>query len=208
MNRVAAVADREMNYEIFVLISDKAYATSAPGGHLYITTAFIDFLQNEAELAAVISHEIGQLQYLDPRLNRWKPIASGLEIVTGIIGGLFGILGVVSFLAVQAINSAAFHEKSGARKISDADGKTLEYLAAAGYDPQSWVDVLYRITQLETSNLFFVVDYLNLRPITSERVASLDDYFKDLYLGRGEYHTFPREFLDETKGVRQMYRVA
>ncbi len=62
-------ARNELDYRFIVLYSDKIYATSSPGGYVYITTGMIYFLGNEAELAAVLAHEIAQLQYKDPKVS-------------------------------------------------------------------------------------------------------------------------------------------
>src|SRR5215469_17374689 len=36
-------------------------ATSIPGGHIYIYSGLLDFVQSESELAAVLGHEIGHV---------------------------------------------------------------------------------------------------------------------------------------------------
>ena len=39
-------ARKDLNYRFIILYSDKIYATSSPGGYVYITTGMIYFLEN------------------------------------------------------------------------------------------------------------------------------------------------------------------
>jgi len=54
-NTLAKKASRkDLHYQFTVLYDDRLYATSAPGGFVYVTTGFINFCRNEAELSAVL----------------------------------------------------------------------------------------------------------------------------------------------------------
>lgn len=57
-NRLAAVADRKLPYEFTVLNSGELNAWALPGGKIAINRGLLVELQNEAELAAVLGHEI------------------------------------------------------------------------------------------------------------------------------------------------------
>ncbi len=57
-NRLAAVADRRLPYEFVVLNSGELNAWALPGGKIAVNRGLLVELKNEAELAAVLSHEI------------------------------------------------------------------------------------------------------------------------------------------------------
>src|SRR4029453_1471540 len=57
-NKLAAVADRQLPYEFVVLNNGELNAWALPGGKLAINRGLLLELNNEAELAAVLRHEI------------------------------------------------------------------------------------------------------------------------------------------------------
>jgi beta-barrel assembly-enhancing protease len=56
--KLAAVSDRQLPYEFTVLNSSVPNAWALPGGKIAINRGLLTELDNEAELAAVLSHEI------------------------------------------------------------------------------------------------------------------------------------------------------
>ena len=56
--KLAAVADRKLPYEFVVLNNSVPNAWALPGGKIAINRGLLTELQNEAELAAVLGHEI------------------------------------------------------------------------------------------------------------------------------------------------------
>jgi Zn-dependent protease with chaperone function len=61
-DRVATKSKRpELRYKVFLSRYRDPDAYVLPGGRVYITREMIEFCQNEAELAAVLSHEIAHV---------------------------------------------------------------------------------------------------------------------------------------------------
>jgi predicted Zn-dependent protease len=61
-NKLAAVSDRpNLEYSFLLLDSDEVNAFALPGGYVYITRGLMAYLNTEAELAAVLGHEIGHV---------------------------------------------------------------------------------------------------------------------------------------------------
>lgn len=203
---IAKNAGREIPYEFVILVSEKVFATSAPGGKVYITTGFINYVENEAELAGILAHEIGQLQYKDPRLSNSSKAMGVVEVAAALVGGFFGIFGVLAFLGVRGINvllnrPVADKEK----KASGADEKALEYMAEAGYDPQGLIDLFFRVASTPQEQTYLIYDYIMARPIDKERVAELRESFEDLDLEGKSYDVHRDAFMSATRGVREMH---
>ena len=55
------VRRRGIRYSVHVVDAPWVNAWALPGGHVYVTTAMLSFLQSEAELAAVLGHEIAHV---------------------------------------------------------------------------------------------------------------------------------------------------
>ncbi|MBI4711618.1 MAG: M48 family metalloprotease [Candidatus Omnitrophica bacterium] len=103
---MAAQAKRhDLDYRFTILYSEKIYATSAPGGYVYITTGMLNFLQNEAELAAVLAHEIGQQQTVDRRFTKRDDAINAAAQVGSAVGPMFGPLGSLASLGLVLLQA-------------------------------------------------------------------------------------------------------
>jgi len=60
--RLAPLGSKPFDYRVFVVDSGAPNAMALPGGVLLVTTGLLDLLQSEAELAAVLAHELGHVE--------------------------------------------------------------------------------------------------------------------------------------------------
>ena len=207
-HKITKTADRkDIPYQFTVLYDQRAYATEAPGGFVYLTTGFLNFLQNEAELAAVLSHEVARLQLRDPRFSIGRRVLGAAAQTGAVVGPLFGHIGLLAASAVVLLH--AFAESRGdtpEERLKMADGKALLYLLQSGNDPQGYLDVLSRLLHPSPEWTPYFFDYLSSRPVTLERMQQVIEKFEDLPLN-GKSFTVNRErYMEITKGVREIYQ--
>ena len=129
-----------LQYRFTVLDSPEINAFALPGGYVYITRGIMAYLNSEAELAAVVGHEIGHVtarhgvrqQSVAQAANIGLTIASIFvpEIGTNIGQNLTNILG------------GALLSGYGREQELEADRLGAQYLARADYDPQAIISVL------------------------------------------------------------------
>ncbi|MCB9799475.1 MAG: M48 family metalloprotease [Candidatus Omnitrophica bacterium] len=206
--KLAAAAERqEIEYHFFLLYSNKIHATSAPGGFVYVTTGMLNFLDNEAQLAAVLAHEIGELQYRDPRLSEkrkaWHEISrAGAGIAPAF--GPFGILAAIGFVAVHAATSAV--PEDPAKRMVKADSLALDYLIESGYDPQAMLDLMGKFLRADSKTLPYFYDYYQNRPISQERMDNLEESFAKTPLEGKSLTTNYHVYQEQTKGIREIYK--
>lgn len=127
---------KDLQYSFYILDSPAVNAHALPGGGIYITTGMLDFLESEAELAALLGHEISHVD-LRHSIDRIQ-----YEIAVRKIGGsdLAAITRVGSMLVGLAFNEQQEFE-------ADAGGALLA--AKAQYDPRAAVAVLERLAKRE-----------------------------------------------------------
>jgi len=171
------------------------------------TTGFLNFLENEAELAGVLGHELGHLQYKDKRLKQssGKSAMDGIKIAAAITApffGIFGMLGILGLVGLEALTGKSEVPDATVRK---ADKQALNMMQAAGYDPQAWLDVLDRLLKSQQEEVFFMLDYHNSRPLTAKRLESLQKEFRELNFTDQDLHTYRTKYVDATRGTRSMY---
>lgn len=139
--RLAANGDRaELVYRFTVLDSPEVNAFALPGGYIYITRGLLVYLNSEAEMAAVLGHEIGHVtaRHSVRQISGTRAAQIGYTIGSVFVPelrhqvgqGLFNVLG------------SALTSGYGREHELEADRLGAEYLARSGYDPQAMLKVL------------------------------------------------------------------
>jgi len=175
-------AGRKLNYETVILKDERIYAISAPGGKIYITTSFLSFLKNESELAAVLGHEIGQLQYLDTQFNPVKKTVLGVTKAGQMVAPFFGQIGALATLGLVALHAAYARDPNLETRMQASDRWAMTHLLEEKYDPQALLSVLEHFAKYDRQALSLFYDYYQSRPITVERLRAAHAEFKKLNL--------------------------
>ena len=198
---------RDLQYQATILYNEQIYATSAPGGAIYITTGFIYFLKNEAELAGVLAHEIGELQYKDPKFSRSHKVLNNLIETGAAVAPAFGQIGMLAALGLAMVKSTTDgKEPTLEERLTKADQQGMEYMAGAGQDPQGMIDLMYQFLNAEPEIVPYFKEYYQARPITVERMQAMQNTFKELPIENRTFTTNREHFLEMTKGIREIYQ--
>ncbi|MGA2570464.1 MAG: M48 family metalloprotease [Terracidiphilus sp.] len=162
-NRVLAgrPVPEKVTYRFLVLRDPLANAFAQPNGSIYVTTGLLALLQNEGELAAVLSHETAHVYkrhpYLENRNLRKKSVEINLISLAATVA-LAGAAGPVAGAAIRVGTEAStlilVESVYGySREMeSQADRDGLAAMTAAGYDPHamaSFFELLDRDSRLE-----------------------------------------------------------
>jgi predicted Zn-dependent protease len=139
--RLAAVSHRPaLSYSFTLLDSTEVNAFALPGGHVYITRGIIAFLNSEAELAAVLGHEIG---HVTARHSvRQMSAAQSTDILISIASVLSPALRNQNIQNIGGLVGGALLSGYGREYELEADRLGAEYLARAGYDPRAMIRVI------------------------------------------------------------------
>ena len=208
MKKVSQRAERQdLSYRVAILYNDKIYATGAPGGYLYVTTGMMQFLDNEAELAAALAHEIAQLQPRDPSLSEARKKLQQVSQAGAMVSSAFGSIGALAALGFVAMNAAAAPRHASLEKrTTHADRRALHYLLESGYDPQALIDFTDKFLKAESEKLPFFYDYVQARPLTQARLQTLRDDFGDLPVQSENLTTGYQRYQDAMRGIQNLSR--
>jgi predicted Zn-dependent protease len=125
---------RGISYSVHVVDEPFVNAWAMPGGQIYVTTAMLAFVRSEAELAAVLGHEIA---HVDQRhcIDRYEYQIKLRKVGAGGLG--------------EAVDFARQFADAGYSKYqeADADAAGLRFMIDAGYDPSAAVEVMRRFGQ-------------------------------------------------------------
>jgi len=136
--RIATKSHRpKLQYTFTVLDSNEVNAFALPGGYVYITRGIMAYLNSEAELTAVLGHEVGHVTARHAVRQQTGATAAGIgATLVGILTGS-GDLANVANMAGQALISGY-----GRDMELEADQLGAEYLERVGYEPEAMIDVV------------------------------------------------------------------
>jgi len=168
--KLAAVSDRKLPYEFVVLNNSVPNAWALPGGKIAVNRGLLTQLDNEAELAAVLGHEIvhAAAKHGANAMQRGMML-QGLLAVTAlstadsdysnyIIGG--------AQLGAQLIST-----RHGRNAELEADYYGMQYMARAGYDPAAAISLQETFVQLsEGRNTSWIDGLFASHPPSIDRV--------------------------------------
>lgn len=151
-NTVAAYSERPtLEWHFGVLQTDVVNAFSCPGGFIFITTGALAQIGSEAELAAVLGHEIAHAtqKHILKEVRRGNVVSASMDLAkTTGKGGTFlnNDMGEkISNLAYEKLFTSGLSR----RDEQEADQLGVELAAAAGYKATEFVHFLEGLQKLE-----------------------------------------------------------
>ncbi len=135
--KMAAVSHRpELDYVFTIIDSPDINAFALPGGYVYINRGLMTYLNSEAQLAAVLGHEIGHITARHAvRQQTASRTANAASIALIFATG-------VDMRETTSLISGALISGYGREMELEADSLGAEYLFNAGYDPNAMVEVI------------------------------------------------------------------
>jgi len=195
---------KNLNYRATILQDERIYATSAPGGEIFITTGFLAFLKNESELASVVGHEVGQLQFLAPQFNPVRKTMNGITQVGSMVGPMLGQIGALASLGLVALHATYVRDPDLQSRILASDQWAMEAMVKEGYDPQSTLDVMEHFAKYDRQALSLFYDYYQSRPISVPRLKAAHEAFGKLKLDGVDLKTNFEQYKTNTKNLRTL----
>ena len=155
--QVAAVSHRpDLTYHFTVIDSPEINAFALPGGYVYINRGLLTYLNSEAELAAVLAHEIG---HITARHAIQQQARTRLANVASGVGGFVAAVATGSgFIGSQISEVGSLWAQAGLSGFGrehelEADTLSADYLMKAGYDPTAMIDALTVLKNQEDFNV-------------------------------------------------------
>jgi predicted Zn-dependent protease len=143
-------------YRFGVLDSEEVNALSCPGGTILITRGMLRRAQNEEELAAILSHEIGHVSNRDGlkaiQQGRWMEVVTLLGSEAARKAGGAEMTKLVSLFegSVQDVVKTLLTSGYSREQEGHADRGALTLLQRFGYDPTGLPDFLRELGKEQT----------------------------------------------------------
>lgn len=168
--RLAAVSDRQLPYEFHVINDSTPNAWALPGGKIAVNRGLLTEMQSEAELAAVLGHEIvhAAARHSAQSIQRGM-LLQGAVLAAGMAAGNSEYAGLAIGGATLAAGLTSQKYSRDAEMESDYYG--MLYMSRAGYDPSAAVDLqqtFVRLSEGRQSN--WLTGMFASHPPSQERV--------------------------------------
>tara|TARA_Y100000590_G_scaffold64583_3_gene69573 strand:- start:10101 stop:10931 length:831 start_codon:yes stop_codon:yes gene_type:complete len=161
---------------VFKVVNDpQINAFAIPGGFCYVNIGLIRFAESEAELASVISHEIGHVvgKHGTKKISKSR--------VINLIGAI--ILGPNPDTGAQLMTQLASEGlllNYGRGAELEADGFGIEQMHRAGINPSGAVEFFQKLAQKEKNDPSNLELLMSTHPSTSDRIHNAKQIIRDL----------------------------
>ena len=135
-------------FTVSLLNSSVNNAFAVPGGYIYTTRQLVALMNNEAELAGVLGHEVGHVAARHSKARQKQATRNSLlgvlgQVLGSVVGGGFGnVIAQGAQLGSQAATASFSRSQE-----TQADSLGIQYLRRAGYDPHAMATVLQSLAQ-------------------------------------------------------------
>ncbi len=184
-------SDARVPFTIKVLDNEEVNAFALPGGFFYVDTGLILAADNEAELAAVMAHEIAHVAARHATKNMTKSEIWNLATIPLMfVGGPAGY--AIAEIASIAVPMTFLKFSRDAEREADLLG--LEYDYAAGYDPQAFVQFFEKLNADEKKKHSRLAKMFSTHPMNADRVTAAQNEIREYLPDRDSYIVDTSEF--------------
>ncbi len=181
-------------------------AYAFPGGTIAITRGILLKLESEAELAALIGHELGHVnaRHTAQQLSKstlTQAVIGGISVVAGQAlgqgyGQIASQLGMVSAGALLASYS-----RDNER---EADELGLSYSVQSGYGPDGFVELMEMLQSLSKSRPSSIELMFATHPMSEERYQTALESVQDNYQDDRNKPIYRERYMDNTFRLRRI----
>ncbi|MEI6145242.1 MAG: M48 family metallopeptidase [Methylococcales bacterium] len=161
-------------WEIVVFEDATLNAFALPGNKIGVHSGLVNMVDNPAELAAVIGHEIGHVlaKHTNERMSGETVTKQGM----GLLGAVVGIDQSISMqLGMSALGLGLQYGvlmPYGRTHESEADVMGLDLMAKSGFDPRQSINLWVKMSQARNGQA--QPEYLSTHPSDATRIDNLN----------------------------------
>jgi len=173
-NSIAKVSSRqELNFRFGILNTNEVNAFACPGGYIFLTKGALAQIENEAELAAVLSHELTHVTLMHSGKFEDQGF-SFLDVLASIMAPGGDFVSTFTKTAVDGMYAQLFGVGRAKNEELDADKAGAIYMVQAGYNVKAALDYLNKVTKAQNNETF-----TKTHPPTRERIDELSRFIKE-----------------------------
>jgi beta-barrel assembly-enhancing protease len=198
VNRVGQNLVRSSDAKVpftFQVIEDRVLnAFAFPGGFVFVNTGLLEMADDEDELAGAMAHEIAHVaaRHMTRQMTK-SQLANLMTLPAAILLG-----GWTGYGARQAAGAGLpmMFLKFSRNDETEADYLGVQYMYAAGYDPNGAVSIFEKMESLERSKPGAVARIFSTHPMDSSRIQKTQEEIDRILPAKPEYVVTTSEYRD------------
>lgn len=202
--RMAAGSHRtHMPYNFHVVNANYVNAYAFPGGSIACTRGILLSLDNEAELAALLGHELGHVnaRHTAEQMSKGmltQAVVGGLAAVAGTQGAFYG--DIASQLGqVSAGALLASYSRDNERQ---ADALGMEYMVQSGYSAEGMVGLMDMLNSMGKHQPSTIELMFATHPMSQERYQTAVETAETKYKAAKKNPLYRERYRDNTANLR------
>jgi predicted Zn-dependent protease len=206
-NMAAQTHRPQMPYNFQGVNATYVNAYAFPGGSIGVTRGILLSIDNEAELAALLGHELGHVN-----ARHTSEIMSKRVVTTAIVGGVAAYVGVrkesagAGIIAAQLgmLSSGVLLAKYSRDNERQADGLGMEYMVKTGYSPDGMVGLMNMLNNMSKKKGSATQLLFATHPMSNERYRTAVSSAETKYSSAKNKPVYRERYMDHTANLRKL----
>lgn len=182
---LARHSDAKVPFTFKIIEDDSPNAFALPGGYIFVHAGLIKIADEEDELAAAMAHEIAHVaaRHLTCRATQNQLAKIGTIPLGVVLGGWGGYAARQAANAVIPMTFLSFtrHDES------EADFLGVQYMWAAGYDPNGAISIFEKMESMQRSQPAAIAKLFATHPMDSDRISQTEKEIGAILPSRPDY---------------------
>lgn len=171
---VAHSPETAQSFRFRITASPEVNAFAIPGGFCYVNAGLISYAANEAQVAAVVGHEINHVTTRHGLLSLQRAMGVNL-LMEYLVPNEAGVTAQMAQLAAQS-GGFLVTRKFGRDDEREADRLGVQAMYHAGYDPREAAGFFQRLNELSAGHAPGAFEtMISTHPPTPERIQNIRD---------------------------------
>jgi len=187
-------SDAKVPFTFLVIEDETPNAFASPGGFIFVNTGLMKIAGEEDEFAGALAHEIAHVaaRHMTCQASK-QTLLSILALPAGAVLGGWG--GVLAREGIRAGMPAAFMKLTRANE-AEADYLGVQYMYAAGYDPNGAVSIFEKLEALQRSKSGALSQIFASHPVVGTRIDKTQAEIERILPSKPEYVVTTSEYHD------------
>ncbi len=189
---LARNSDAKVPFSCKAIDGEEPNAFALPGGYIFVYTGLVKIADEEDELAGAVAHEIAHVAARHMTRRATKNEIANLATIplSVLLGGWTGY--AVRQGAGLAIPMTFL--KFDRSDESEADYLGVQYMYAAGYDPNGTLSIFEKIESLRKTKPGLMARMVSTHPMDADRIAKTQQEIQKILPAKPEYVVTTSEY--------------